>query len=116
MAPADIERLGIVYVGRKVRNRDALGSGSIRFDDHPLANPYRLKPKATEQERRECLKLYRQHLRAETDQGAELRALARMLRGKRLGCWCGTWCGVGRPTLLCHAVEIALLAEEPLPA
>lgn len=33
------------------------------------------------------------------------------LRGKTLGCWCGDW-KPGEPELLCHAVELAHLADQ----
>lgn len=39
------------------------------------------------------------------------RRLREELRGKRIGCWCCKWDGVGEPSRPCHAVVLARLAD-----
>jgi hypothetical protein len=48
--------------------------------------------------------------KSEMDRLSEATKRLRELRGKQLGCWCGTW-SPGGPELLCHAVVLAKLAE-----
>lgn len=100
-------KAGVVYVGRPFPRRG--------FDGHPLANPFRIGKGASEDERLECVTQYVEWLYADPERVT----LARSLRGKCLGCWCGTWWGIGDPGFVCHAVAIAKVAEtldgDPLP-
>lgn len=88
-----------VYVGRHMVGL---------FRGHPLANPFRLGHKASQEERLACLERYRDWLHAREDLQAQLRALYAKTKGGRipLGCWCAP-----QP---CHADVLAdLLGEFP---
>jgi hypothetical protein len=80
----------VVYVGR------AMHRGGWHLDGSPLACPFRPGPDGS---REEVVAKFRVHLLGRP----ELLALARSLRGKRLGCWCAP--------LPCHADVIAEVAE-----
>ena len=85
----------VVYVGR------AMHRGGWTLEGSPLANPFRPGRDGT---RTEIMSKYRDYLLARPD----LVALARELRGKRLGCWC-----LPEP---CHAEVIAEIADAASPA
>ena len=80
----------VVYVGRAVR------WGGWNLPTSPLANPYRI---GRDGDGAEVIARYKQHLYSRPD----LMALARSLRGRRLGCWCAP-----DP---CHADVIAVVAD-----
>jgi hypothetical protein len=84
----------VVYVGR------AMHRGGWHLDGSPLANPFR---PAAVGSRDEMMRRYREHLLSRPD----LVAIARQLRGKRLGCWCAP--------LPCHAEVIAEIADAASP-
>ncbi|MCE9560823.1 MAG: DUF4326 domain-containing protein [Planctomycetes bacterium] len=90
-----------VYVGRKGR----AGRG------HPLANPFKLKPNATDCERVDCIAKYREWLLARSDLAEQLEVLrAETRNGERpLACWCAP--------KACHADVLAgLLAAKFSPS
>jgi len=88
-----------IYVGRKGR----AGRG------HPLANPFKLKPNATDRERAECIAKYRDWLLAQPDLAEQLEALRVETRnGERpLACWCAP--------KACHADVLAELLTARFP-
>jgi len=110
LTAAEAAARGVVYVGRVHRERHGLGAGRTIFPASPLANPFVIPRGAAAATRREAVARYRDLIRGRPD----LAAAARALRGRLLGCWCGEWDGDGDPPpgLHCHAVEIALLAED----
>jgi len=108
LTPAEADARGVVYVGRAHRSRDALSRGRVLFPEHPLHNPYRVPRGASAASAQAAVAAFRAHLRGDP----ALTALAKSLRGRLLGCWCGEWNGLNAPTVACHACEIALLAEE----
>ena len=80
----------VVYVGR------ALTMGGWRLKASTLANPYRVGRDGTPAD---VLAKYEARLMSRPD----LRALAKSLHGRRLGCWCAP-----NP---CHADVIAMFAD-----
>jgi hypothetical protein len=84
----------VVYVGR------AMHRGGWHLDASPLANPFRPGEDGT---RTEVMSKYRDYLLRRPN----LVALARDLRGRRLGCWC-----LPEP---CHAEVIAEIADAASP-
>lgn len=108
LTPDQIAARGIVYVGREHRRRCGLSAGATLLPRHPLHNPYRLPKNADAEDKRIVCSYFERHLRADPN----LLALARGLRGRLLGCWCGEWDGSGEPGLHCHAVNIARAADE----
>lgn len=92
MSQADLDRLEVVYVGRKMPRdkRPAVKAGS------PFCNP------------RLDLRGYLAHVRSRPDLLAQLPTL----RGKRLACWCCNSCpATDRGAFVCHAEILALLAD-----
>lgn len=88
----------VIYVGRKCYG----------FKGHALANPFRLPPNATLEERRQCLAKYREWLPTIVDLDEHISILAEQVRatGQPLGCWC--------VPLECHASILAKMVEEKL--
>lgn len=70
-----------VYVGRYMPGV---------FRGHPLANPFKLRRKATAADRAECLDKYRAWVLAHPRRDELLAGLLRQVRttGLPLGCWC----------------------------
>lgn len=87
-----------LYVGRRF--------GSL-LSAHPLANPFRVGPRATREQRLACLERYRAWLDDYPHHEEILRDLADEVQrtGKPLGCWCGRW--PEQADLICHAVLLA---------
>lgn len=103
-----------IYVGRRCKH-PVFGW----LKGHYFANPFKVSPKATDEEKKECLKQYHRWLIEElaTDVGyQEMRGLVQLVqwRNKPLGCWCGNWDGVNKPAPLCHAVILASEADKVL--
>lgn len=83
----------------------------MRLAAHPLANPFKVPHGAGKETRAKCVAQYRKWFRepiSPEKRAEEVKAL----RGRLLGCWCGSWEGFGEPGFSCHAVEIAKMAEE----
>jgi hypothetical protein len=74
-----------VYVGRR---NPSLGIGTTNGKDGYFGNPFPLKPKATEQERKECLEQYRDYFDKRIVEDPEFKQRIEELRGKTLGCFC----------------------------
>jgi hypothetical protein len=96
MTDADLEREGVVYVGRPTRRAKAAACRK----GHPLGNPFVGEG---------ALDRYIDHVLSRPD----LLALLPALKGRALGCWCGSW-RPGEPDLMCHATIIAMLIEDHL--
>lgn len=86
-----------LYCGRAVRSKG--------LKAHPLANPFRLPAKATQEDRVECLKQYREWLDALPNRDELLQGLAAEVKLLHLplGCWCAP--------KSCHADILAELIE-----
>lgn len=99
------EELKCIYVGRYM-----IGM----FKGHPLANPYRVAPDASMEERKVCLAAYREWLDSLAVNSKHLHDLAQSVQrtGKPLGCWCGNY--PEDPELVCHAVVLAKRVDEIL--
>jgi hypothetical protein len=87
-----------VYVGRRCAGWPA----------SPFANPFKVAdfpggPRA-------AVAHYAAHLRSGSVYARGVLAALPSLRGKTLGCWCGSW-SPGEPEIACHAVVLARLAD-----
>ena len=67
-----------VYIGRRHRE---LGDGYY-------GNPFWLRPKSDEQERKDCLRMYREYFHKRIVEDAAFKQRIEDLRGKALGCFC----------------------------
>lgn len=93
-----------VYIGRRNRFVDPnYGTGNGPSDkpglDGYFGNPFSLKPKASQAEREECLRLYTEYFRQRLVEDPEFKQKIDELKGKTLGCFC-------KPKL-CHGDVIA---------
>jgi len=84
----------------------------VHFDQYigrgtPFGNPYKLPPKATEEQRAACLVQFERYFFARVEEDPAFRHAVLSLRGKILGCSC-----VPRP---CHGVTLAAWIDSQPP-
>lgn len=63
--------------------------------------------------REQAVSLYASALASNEDEKwTQIRRLLPLLKGKKLGCCCLDWEGVGEPADRCHAIELAKAADQ----